>query len=355
MPNKWAESPSERTLPIAAPDTPVLNEQDRKIVAALQINGRATWHQVARAVGASESTVSRRANRLLGEGYLRIVGVADPLRCGLGFAVLLQVECAVGAVASVARSLAMRPDVRFVALLTGSYDIILEIIVPSRAHLAMLLVNELNAIPGITRTTTESVLRNFKTSYDWSRELLGGKAIPFERLATDAGSTEPPLTLDAVDGALLQLLAADGRLSAAELAAQAGISESVVRRRVDTLKAAGALRFATLVDPRLMGYDCEFVLWLDIDLSRLEEVASALGERPEIRYLSATAGYSDLVAEVILPDLDSLYRFNTQVLGSLPGVRRSEIGIELQTVKRVYLTSTTPVLAVPHSHQGEQW
>lgn len=350
MPDLWAESPSRQRLPVAAPDTLPFNDLDRKIIAALQINGRATWHKVASAVGASESTVSRRANRLLSQGYLRIVGVADPLRCGLGFPVLLQLECAVGAVASVARTLAQRPDVRFVALLTGSYDLILEIIVPSRAHLAMLLVHQLNAIPGITSTTTESVLRNFKTSYDWSRQVLGSDTAALEpSKPADTGQDAEPPALDATDMQLLQLLAGDGRLSVAELADQAGVSESVVRRRVDALKAAGALRFATLVDPRLMGYECEFVLWLNIDLSRLEQVATALGERPEIRYLSATAGYSDLVAEVILPDLDSLYRFNTEVLGSLPGIRRSEIGLELQTVKRVYLTSATPVLEVPHT------
>jgi DNA-binding Lrp family transcriptional regulator len=70
----------------------------------------------------------------------------------------------------------------------------------------------------------------------------------------------------------------------------------------------------------------------------MEEVAQALVARHEVRYLSATAGYSDLTAEVILPDLDRLYDFLTGVVGSLPGVRRSEVGLELTTVKRNYET-----------------
>jgi DNA-binding Lrp family transcriptional regulator len=328
----------------AEPETrlaPSLDDLDRQIVAALQVNGRATWQQISRAVGASESTVSRRANRLLQQGVVRIAGVADPIRCGLGHPVLLQVECAVGAVGSVARALALRPDVRFLALLTGTYDLVLEIIVPSRAHLATVLVEQLNSVPGITRVTTESVVRNFKTSYDWSRELLGDAvhhvAPPRPATAESGGR----VTFGAVDLQLLQLLATDGRLSLAELAGRVGAGESVVRRRVEALTSSGGLRFATLIDPLLMGYDCELFLWLDVDLGRLEEVAAALAERPEIRYLSATAGYSDLVAEVILRDLDDLYRFNTKVLAALPGIRRSEIGIELQTIKRGYLTSTT--------------
>jgi DNA-binding Lrp family transcriptional regulator len=341
--------PAGRGLPTAEADAPLLDELDRGIVAALQLDGRATWQQVARTVGASESTVSRRANRLLQQDIVRIVGVADPLRCGLGYPVLLQVECAVGAVGSVARTLALRPDVRFLTLLTGSHDLVLEIIVASRAHLATVLVDQLKSVPGITRTTTESVVRNFKTSYDWSRALLTHDSTPVEAPTTAAVSrSSQPMALGSVDMELLQWLAVDGRLSAAELAGRVRASEPVVRRRVDALTAGGALRFATLVDPRLIGYDCEFILWLDVDLRHLEEIAAALGALPEIRYISATAGYSDLVAEVILRDLDDLYRFNTEVLAALPGVRRSEIGIELQTVKRAHLTSAAFDPTAPH-------
>ena len=42
-----------------------LGHLDRRIVAALQLNGRATWKQVAAAVGATESTVARRGQQLL--------------------------------------------------------------------------------------------------------------------------------------------------------------------------------------------------------------------------------------------------------------------------------------------------
>lgn len=317
-----------------------MGELDRQIVAALQCNGRATWQQVARAVGASESTVSRRANRLINQGIVRIAGLADPLVCGFGYPVLLQVECAVGAVGSVARALAARPDVRFLSLLTGSYDLVLEIIVSSRAHLATVLIDQLNSVPGITRTTTESVVRNFKTSYDWSRDLLGGSAAAVEAKTPAPLACGPTMELGTIDMQLLQQLGLDGRLSVAELAARIDVGDSVVRRRLDALTSGGALRLATLVDPVLMGFDCEFILWLDLDLSRLEDVAAALCARPEIRYLSATAGYSDLVAEVVVRDMDALYRFNTGVLASLPGIRRSEIGIELHTVKRGYLSST---------------
>jgi DNA-binding Lrp family transcriptional regulator len=334
-----SESPVWRgRLPSLPPGRPALDELDRAIVACLQVNGRATWQQIAGVVGASESTVSRRANRLLREHVVSVSAVPDPSRCGLGTPVLMQVECAVGATSAVAGVLAMRSDVRFLALLTGSHDLVLEVIVGSRAHLADVLVDQLRSIPGITHTSTETVVRNFKTSYDWSRRLLGDDLSALERPPVNPGAR---VSLDATDLQMVQILAADGRTSMSEVAGRVGIGEAAARRRVDALTSAGALWFATFADPQAMGFQTEMFLWLGVDFSRLEEVASQLSRRPEVRYVSATAGYSDLACELVLRDLDDLYRFNTEVLGSLPGIRRVEMGQELQIVKRAFLTSST--------------
>ncbi|SEF15365.1 DNA-binding transcriptional regulator, Lrp family [Jiangella alba] len=315
-----------------------LDDLDRAIIACLQLNGRATWQQIAAVAGASESTVSRRANRLLANRVVCVSAVPDPARCGLGTPVLMQVECAVGATTAVAGVLAMRSDVRFLALLTGSHDLVLEVVVGSRAHLADVLVDQLRSIPGITHTSTETVVRNFKTSYDWSRGLLGDRAALLERPPAPGGGR---VTLDATDLQMVQILAADGRTSMSEVAARVGIGEAAARRRLDVLTSSGALWFATFVDPQAMGFQTEMFLWLGVDFARLEEVAAELARHPEVRYLSATAGYSDLACELVLRDLDDLYRFNTEVLGSLPGIRRVEMGQELQIAKRGFLTSST--------------
>jgi hypothetical protein len=85
----------------------------------------------------------------------------------------------------VAHALADRSDVRFVALVTGSFDIVMELIVPSRRYLAGVLLEELPKVGGIEDTTTETVLRNFKMSYDWSSELLGADGGQLEEPAAD--------------------------------------------------------------------------------------------------------------------------------------------------------------------------
>src|SRR3954447_24227255 len=49
-----------------------LSDVDRRIVVALQADGRATWAKVAAASGVSESTAARRGVRLLREGVVTV-------------------------------------------------------------------------------------------------------------------------------------------------------------------------------------------------------------------------------------------------------------------------------------------
>lgn len=330
-------TPFTRSLPDSIDgDQPVerLSLLDQRIVAALQVDGRASWRNIAHLVGSSESTVARRARELLDAGAIRSTAMVDPVRVGQGYPVLLQLRCEPSRGSAVAKALADHPDVRFVTVVTGPFDVLAELIVPSTRHLMAFLFEELASIKGITDTSTETVLRNFKTSYDWSRALLD-MTLPARPSPT--ASVGRTVELDDVDRRLAARLAEHGRSGFPELAAALGITESMARRRVEALVANGALAPITLVDPRLLGFEVELALWLHVDLSQLEDVAAALSALPSVRYLSATSGYSDLVGEIILRSHEELYTFRTKVLGSLSGLRRAELALELQTLKRAYL------------------
>ncbi|MDQ3359252.1 MAG: AsnC family protein [Actinomycetota bacterium] len=50
----------------------VADEVDRKIIAELQVNGRASWTEIAERVGLSVPAVARRGQHLLGSGAVRV-------------------------------------------------------------------------------------------------------------------------------------------------------------------------------------------------------------------------------------------------------------------------------------------
>jgi DNA-binding Lrp family transcriptional regulator len=327
-----------------------MDQNDRQLVAALQLNARATYRQLAPLLDMSESTIARRVGALRMDGRLRIVAVEDTIVCGLGRPVLVRLRCRAGSAREVARELAPRPDVRFLAGTTGSYDLIMELIVGSKRHLASVLSYELMDIPGAIETSTDAVLRTLKTSFDWSRELLPDDVVAAIRVSAPRPPVVGPDTsarvrLDGDDLALVAVLREDGRATYKELADRTGLSEATARRRVESLVNGGAIFFATIVEPAELGFDAEFFFHVRVRPDRLEAVAEAFAARPEVRYLSSSFGYGGLIGEVILHSQDDVDEFSRQTFAKLDGIVDVEVALELETYKRAHALTqiqTTP-------------
>src|ERR1700722_2385455 len=321
--------------------TPALDEMDARVVAAVQRDPRASYAQLAALIGASETTVQRRLQRLRSSGAIVVIGVVDAQMCGLGDPTLVYLTTEPRATLRVAHTLAARPDVRFVCIVNGHNDIVCELIVRDRTHLANVLLVQLSAIDGVRSTSTAIVLRTYKTRDDWSRNLLteaGQDALDHD--VREAGSRPRPL--DDLDQLLIAALREDGRRSYVDLAAELGISETAVARRLRALMETGQLGVTALVDPLIMGFGVEGFLHFKIDPSRIESVARFLSRRREVRYLSAPAGRSDLTCEAIFRDNTSLHEFITGVIGDVMGIREIEVDLELQTIKRAFRLLVDP-------------
>ena len=332
---------------------PALDDMDARVVAAVQRDPRASYAQLAALIGASETTVQRRLQRLRSSGAIAVIAVVDAQLCGLGDPALVYLTTEPRATLRVAHTLAARPDVRFVSIVNGHNDIVCELIVRDRTHLANVLLVELSAIDGVRSTSTAIVLRTYKTRDEWSRGLLadtGKDALDHD--AREAGSRPRPL--DDLDRLLIAALREDGRRSFVDLAAELGISETAVARRHRALIEAGQLGVVALVDPLIMGFGVEGFLHFKIDPSRIESVARFLSRRREVRYLSATAGHSDLSCEAIFRDNTSLHEFITGVMGDVMGIREIEVDLELQTIKRAFrlLVDVDPPAQDVHAQQA---
>src|SRR5690242_3270432 len=104
-----------------------LDGLDRKIIAALQMDGRASWTAIAERCNTSVATVARRAQQLFTEGIVRVGVVPDINHAGPADLFILRIGCRPGRHADVAQTLAGRPDIRFLALVTGNADIVAEV------------------------------------------------------------------------------------------------------------------------------------------------------------------------------------------------------------------------------------
>lgn len=140
---------------------------DRRIIALLQLDGRTSNVDIARAVGIAEATVRKRIERLLTEGTIRVVAIPALERLGLEVETVIMLKVDLGRANQVAEQLAAMKEVRSVKYTTGEYDIILEAAFPSDDDLLRFLTSRLAQINGIRATATSHVLRGIKQICDW--------------------------------------------------------------------------------------------------------------------------------------------------------------------------------------------
>ncbi len=107
--------------------------------------------------------------------------------------------------------------------------------------------------------------------------------------------------LDPIDRSIVELLQRDGRMAFTAIAADIGLTEGAVRRRVQRLTETGAMQVVAVTDPVALGDRRVALIGLRISAAT-DAVAAWVGEQPEVEYLVATAGRFDLMFEVIVDD-----------------------------------------------------
>lgn len=123
----------------------------------------------------------------------------------------------------------------------------------------------------------------------------------------------------------------------AEIARRLGsVSERVVRYRLDKLVAAGIIHIGAIPNPKSIGYNVVADVFLQVDAASVLEIARKLTEYECISYVGCSMGETDISTQVVARDNDEVYRFVTEVIASIPGVRKSSTVIVPQVLKDVY-------------------
>lgn len=133
-----------------------LDDLDIAIVSHLQENGSLTNAGIAERenVPVSEETVRRRIKRLVREGLIRIVAVPDPTKLGYESEVLIGVQVEADKVGDVADALTDIPEITWVTVSTGAYDVFAWATLKTSSELSSLLLTKVGVIPGVRKTET---------------------------------------------------------------------------------------------------------------------------------------------------------------------------------------------------------
>ncbi|WP_419778837.1 Lrp/AsnC family transcriptional regulator [Maridesulfovibrio sp.] len=130
----------------------VLDEVDRKIIEELQRNGRESYKNIARKLGVSDGTVRLRTERMIKNDYLRITASVNPLYFENSLIAMIGIDLEERATPEIMKKIAKVPGVQSVMNVSGRFDLLLEVFVPSRNAFRQFLVDDLSNIGGIKST-----------------------------------------------------------------------------------------------------------------------------------------------------------------------------------------------------------
>jgi Lrp/AsnC family transcriptional regulator for asnA, asnC and gidA len=143
-----------------------LDDVSRRLIEALQQDGRRSYAALAQDVGLSEAAVRQRVRRLLDEGVMQIVAVTDPMTVGFSRQAMVGIK-AVGDLRGVADRLSQLPELEYVVLCAGAFDLLVEVVCEDDEHLLRILDESIRSIDGVRETETFVYLRLEKQTYAW--------------------------------------------------------------------------------------------------------------------------------------------------------------------------------------------
>jgi Lrp/AsnC family transcriptional regulator for asnA, asnC and gidA len=145
-----------------------LDELDRLILCTLQRDGRTPFTQIAKQANVSEATIRSRYHGMVEQGIVRTVAVVDPAALGFDAPALIGVSVETDKIDHVSRAISALPEVSYLVMTLGSWDLTVEVFCRDLAHLTEFITRKLGTIGGVRATETLMIARSYKLSYCWS-------------------------------------------------------------------------------------------------------------------------------------------------------------------------------------------
>jgi Lrp/AsnC family transcriptional regulator for asnA, asnC and gidA len=121
-------------------------------------------------------------------GILQIVGVADPFKIGFRVMAMIGVNVRIDGgrgIDEIAREITQFPEVSYVVMSTGTFDLFVEVIAQDTEEFTQFLIDRLHAVQGVTHTEAFMLLRMYKLS------LGGWRSAEMVKAAGENGDDAP--------------------------------------------------------------------------------------------------------------------------------------------------------------------
>ncbi len=170
-------------------------------------------------------------------------------------------------------------------------------------------------------------------------------------------TTDSPGRVDALDAALIELLAAEPRVGVLEASRRLRVARGTIQARLDRMQERGVITgYGPEVDPAALGYEVTAFITLEIrQAGGHDPVAERLAAIPEVLEVHTITGAGDMLCRVVARSNADLQRVIDAIV-STDGVVRSATLISLASqvpyrvlplVRTACCSSPAPAAASP--------
>ena len=139
-------------------DEKYIDELDFTILAHLQQAGRKSFAKIAKELGLSVGTVRNRVLKMLDDKTVSIIARVNPQRVGFNAYTTILVSIQPDCLEESSKEIARFPEVSYLALITGEYDVMVDVMCRDTQHLMDFLMNRLAKVKGIKDFKTMLIL-----------------------------------------------------------------------------------------------------------------------------------------------------------------------------------------------------
>lgn len=313
--------------------TPLIDEDDLRLINALQIGPRLPWTLLGEVLDRHPTSLAARWRQLSRQGVAWITAHprGRPGQMSLSFHDL---RCAPGRREDVERAVCALPDVVTVEECHRDRDLMLTVLSPSETTLSDEFYPQLETLDGLIGYETSFCTRLHGNGGSWRLDALSVDQQQALRSAA-APTTAPPDRLPASFGPILRELERDGRATAVEIAAATGLNPATARRRLREVLAGDALTMRCDVSHRAVGFSlvCQWFARLPVDAH--DDAARALSSIGALRLCASTTGRTNFTFMMWLRSAADIMAVERAAARHLPGLELRESVIISSIPKRV--------------------
>jgi len=96
------------------------------------------------------------------------------------------------------------------------------------------------------------------------------------------------------------------------------------------------IRVSAIVSPQAFGLTTYADVWMEVESDKILDVANKMAEFQNVSYVACSIGETDVSIQIVAKDTAEVYRFVTEVVRKVPGVRKTTTSIVPIILKDVY-------------------